>query len=492
MNFKTIIPAISTLFFQSSFTFCQTIEKIIFDSKDSTAGYYLAIQPQSKTIKGVVVLLTSFLPPEALLPETKLHNVASANDILSIVASAKQKLYADSSTTKRITTIVKDVAARFSADAAKFALAGYDEAGNIALRYTELAHENPSVYPIQPKVVFGIDSPVDLFGLWHWAERQIKKNYWPGAVGDARYYLDVMTGENGTIYNNPEAYKKLSPFNRMDETPGNEQYLRNVPVRLYYDTDIEWHLKNRRNSFYDTKMADGAELISRLLLAGNSAAEFIASTQPGLRSNGTRNPNSISIVNEIECVHWIKRSLGIFDHTTWVAPYHLSIPAGWTTEHFSLPPEFAPKITFQGVEDIRFAPGWGDSKSEEHWTYSFLWWLDGSPKVDASILQANLKAYYEGLVSGNIAGVPANKLVPTTVNVKKAATAPGDLETFNASISMFDYHTQQPMTLNCLVHIKECKDQKHTAIYFELSPKPFTHPVWKKMTLVGDSFSCKK
>src|SRR5687768_10609175 len=206
MKIKTRLPIIATLFFLPSFIYCQNIEKIIVDSKDSTDGYYLAIPPQSKNIKGVVVLLTSFMPPESLLPETKLHNVAYVNDILTVVASAKQKLYADSSAIKRLTAILKDVVARFSADPSKFALAGYDEAGNIALRYTELSYENSSMYLVQPKVVFGIDTPVDLFGLWHWAERQIKKNYWPGAVGDAKYYLDVMTKENGTIYNNPENY----------------------------------------------------------------------------------------------------------------------------------------------------------------------------------------------------------------------------------------------------------------------------------------------
>jgi hypothetical protein len=492
MNFKKIFPVIATVFSIPSFIYCQTIEKVIFDSKDSAAGYYLAIQPQSKNIKGVIVLFTSFLTPESLLPETKLHNTASANDILTIVASAKQKLYADSAAVNRMKVILKDVVTRFSADASKFALAGFDEAGNIALRYTELTYENPSFYLVQPKAVFGIETPVDLFGLWHWAERQIKKNYWPGAVGDAKYYLDVMTKENGTIYNSTEAYKKLSPFNRNEDTTGNEQWLQKVPVRLYYDADIEWHLKNRRNSFYDTKMADGSELISRLLLAGNNEAEFIASKQPGLRSSGTRQPNSISIVNEVECIHWIKRSLGIFDHNTWLAPYHLIIPAGWSTERFSLPPEFAPNISYKGVEDIRFAPGWGDSKSDEHWTYSFLWWLEGSPKIDAAVLQTSLKAYYEGLVSGNIAGVPANKLVPTTTSVKKINTAPGDAQTFNGSITMFDYHTQQPMVLNCLIHVKDCKDQKHTAIYFELSPKPMIHPVWKNLNQIGDSFECKK
>ena len=489
MNIKTLFLIIATIISAPHSIYCQNIEKVIFDAKDSADGYYLAIQPQSKDIKGVVVLLTSFMSPESLLPETKLHNVAYTNDILTIVASTKQKLYADSAVSERISSILKDVVARFSPDTSKFALAGYDEAGNIALRYTELTYENPSAYLVQPKAVFGIDSPVDLFGLWHWAERQIKKNYWPGAVGDAKYYLDVMTKENGTIYNNSGKYKKLTPFDRNDETTGNEKYLQNVPVRLYYDTDIEWQLKNRRNSFYDTKMADGSELISRLLLYGNDQAEFVASKQPGLRSDGTRRPNSISIVNEVECIHWIKRSLAIFDPNTSVAPYNLLIPKGWTTEHFTLPPDFAPQLTYKGIEDLRFTPGWGDSKSDEHWTYSFLWWLDGSPKIDASILQTNLKAYYEGLVARNI---PADKIIPTTTNVKKIITGAGDVQTFTATINMLDYHTRQPQVLNCLIHVKECNTQKHTAIYFEVSPKPFAHPLWKKMDFIGDGFECAK
>ena len=366
------------------------------------------------------------MSPESLLPETKLHNVAYANDILTLIASSKQKLYADISAINRISVLLKDAVIRFAVDTSKFVIAGYDEAGNIALRYTELTYEYPSMYLVQPKAVFGIDTPVDLFGLWHWAERQIKKNYWPGTVGDAKYYIDVMTKENGTIYNNPGKYKKLSTFYKDEERTGNERYLQKVPVRLYYDTDIDWQLKNRRNSFYDTKIPDGSELINRLLLSGNNQAEFIVSKQPGLRSNGVRHPNSITIVNEVECIHWIKRCLNIFDVNTWKPPYQLIIPNGWTTEIFSLPPDFAPQIVYKGIEDIRFAPGWEDTKSDEHWTYSYLWWLEGTLVIDAGILQVNLKAYYDGLVARNITGrnIPVNKIVPTTAIVKKIKTAP--------------------------------------------------------------------
>jgi hypothetical protein len=493
MKVKTLL-AISVTLLSLSNLGAQSIEKVTFDGADSTDGYYLAVQPQSKTIKGVMVLLSSFTPPENLLPETKLHNVAYANDILAIFASTKQKLYADSLTVNRINILLKDVATRFAADTSKFVLAGFDEAGNIALRYTELTYESPLVYAVQPKAVFGIDTPVDLFGLWHWAENQIKKNYWPGAVGDAKYYLDVMTKDNGTIYTNAAKYKQLSPFDKDHDTTGNERYLQNIPVRLYYDADIEWQLKNRRNSFYDTKMPDGSELIKRLLLSGNERAELVISRQPGYRSNGVRSPNALSIVDEVDCIHWIKRSLNIFDAHTWQPPYRLMIPAGWTTELFSLPPAFAPQITYKGIEDIRFAPGWEDLKSEEHWTYSFLWWLDGTPAVTVAVLQANLKAYYDGLVAGNITArnIPAAKIVPTTVVVKKIKTAPNDRETYSGTIGMLDYHTAQPMVLNCMIHVKDCGIKTHSAIYFELSPKAFAHAVWKKMDQMGDNFDCEK
>ncbi|MDP9231118.1 MAG: hypothetical protein M3O67_10690 [Bacteroidota bacterium] len=492
MNIRFFSLLIAIIIFLPFIAFCQNIEKVSFDTKDSTAGYYLAIRPQSNQIKGVLVLLSSFMSPESLLPETKLHNVAYANDILTIVTFMNQKLYADSSAVHRINVILKDIATKFSADTSKFALAGYDESGNIALRYTELTYEHPSQFLVQPKAVFGIDTPVDLFGLWHWSERQIKKNYWPGTVGDAKYYLDVMTKENGTIYNNPEKYKRLSPFNKEEQITGNEQYLKNVAVRLYYDTDINWQLKNRRNSFYDTKMPDASELINRLLLLGNTKAEFVASKQPGLRSNGIRHPNSLSIVDEVECIQWVKRSLNIFDANTWIPPYNLAIPKGWGVERFPLPPDFAPQIAYEGVEDLRFAPGWGESTSEEYWSYAYLWWLDGTPKIDAGSLQENLKAYYTGLVSRNIISrkIPANKVVPTNVIIKKVKTIASDIETYSGEIHMLDYMTQQPIILNTLIHIRNCELQNHKTVLFEISPKPFVHSIWQQFNKIGKVFQC--
>lgn len=141
----------------------QHIEKVVFAPEDSSDGYYLAIRPLSNNIKGTLVLFNSFSTPERMLPETRLHNVAFANDLLIIAVSMKQKLYADTVTIKRLNTILEHVTSKYNAEPSKFVLAGYDFAGNIALRYTELTREHPSQFKVHPGAVIAIDSPVDLF-----------------------------------------------------------------------------------------------------------------------------------------------------------------------------------------------------------------------------------------------------------------------------------------------------------------------------------------
>lgn len=176
------------------------------------------------------------------------------------------------------------------------------------------------------------------------------------------------------------------------------------------------------------------------------------------------------------------------------SPYTLTVLPGWRVERIPFPIDFAPQLKYEGVEELRFAPGWDDVNSEEHWSYSFLWWLKGKPEIDAKILQSNLTDYYSGLVARNITkrNIPADKVVPTTAKIKKVKTASNDLETYEGTVSMLDYHTQKPMVLNCKIHVKDSKTPNNTAIYFELSPTPFSHSIWKKLNETGDSFSLKK
>ena len=493
------IPLAAVLLTLSFTASAQYMEKVSFDAGDSTNGYYLAIPPASNSIKGVVVLFCNFRSPENLLPETKLHNVAAASGLLTIYASLGKALVANPATISRIQAVLQHVIAKYGADTSTFVLGGYDLAGSIILRYTELAYEHPSGYAVHPKVVFGINPTVDLSGLYHWCERQIKKNYFPPVVNDGITIKGLMDKEPGALNEHPDQYRELSPFNSAGETPGNEQFLRHVAVRLYYDTDIGWQLKTRRNGYYDTNLPDGAEMINRLLLEGNNKAEFVSSKLPGMRSNGIRNASALSIMDETDCIQWIKAELHILDPNNpmaWAAPYRFIIPDGWRAERAYIPGPFSTHVTIRGIEDIRFPAGWPDAKSEEYWSVAYLLWLDGGQKIDGNVLQSNLKLYYDDLVPGALArrniSMPADKVPLARVMLKKTTPEPDDLETYTGTIDMLDYMAQRPMTLNCLVHVKSCSVQGHIPVFFEISPKPFDHPIWHVLRSMKEKFACEE
>jgi hypothetical protein len=171
--------------------------------------------------------------------------------------------------------------------------------------------------------------------------------------------------------------------------------------------------------------------------------------------------------------------------------YSFSVPKGWQTEKFPLPVSFAPSISYAGFEDIRFAPGWANGSSEEHWSYAFLWWIDGTVQITDTILQNHLNAYYTGLVKTNIRKEGAGKWEPAVAAIKKIATAPGDIETYNGSVTITNYLdlTNPRLVLNCIIHKKTC--HTHTALLFEISPKAVDHIVWSSLHQLNEEFACE-
>src|ERR1043165_6206745 len=80
------------------------------------------------------------------------------------------------------------------------------------------------------------------------------------------------------------------------------------------------------------------------------------------------------------------------DGHTWEASYNLPTPEGWGVERFPIPINFAPEIPYQGIEDIRFTPGWAKVKSAEYWSYAFLWYLEGDIETCPGSINNDLKA----------------------------------------------------------------------------------------------------
>lgn len=289
----------------------QTLQKIVLQPTaiDST-HYYIAVAPPSKPIKGVLVLLPGFgQSAESIFPETKLHNVAYANQILTIALAAGNKIHCDASVEKWLNTVLDDVKNRFRVGSDHFVIGGYSAGGTIAIRYTELCQQKPANFPITPKATFAVDSPLDLVELWHYFDQEIKKDYSPAGVSEAKFIQSIMRKEIGEPSTSTKNYERLSPFLRSNTKLGNEQFLVRTPLRFYEDSDVAWQLKERRRSFFDMNGPVASELLKRLLLAGNTKVEFMMAKQAGYRSNGMRHPHSWSIVDEVELVQWMQQIL---------------------------------------------------------------------------------------------------------------------------------------------------------------------------------------
>lgn len=464
----------------------QNFEKVVFDRADSANDYYLAVRPLFGPVKGVVVFFTWYTGPESIPPETKLHNVASVNGLLTIYASTGQHVAPGALVMERMNRLFTDVMNRYKVESSTFAIGGGDMAGLSVLRYAELAQEHPGQYAIRPKVVFGISAAVDLGGDYRILEREIRRNYPSPSLGDAQILLPMLKKEMGTMEEHAEDYARWTPFDHTLDGPGNERFLAHTPVRLYYDTDIEWRLKARRDSYYDTEVPNGSELIDRLLLAGNDRAEFVAGSRPAIRSNGNRSSFAFSMIDEVDCIRWLMKEL---------RPYDLPVLAGWRGEQYPLPADFAPKMTVRGLEDLRLAPGWGTAGAPDYWTAAAFYWLNAGQKTDEVTLRENIQAYYDGLVVTGAGPVkhhiPVDKLVPTKVQLKVAKTEEGDVTTYMGSIDMLDYMAMKPMRLNLMVHVINCDNRNHIPVLLQFSPKPYDDDTWLQLRQIRREFRCQ-
>lgn len=304
-----IILCFSMLIFKG--ILAQSVKKIVLDKDDERSGYYLAVEPQQEdTIKGVLLLFSGFGQyPESALPETKLHNVASANNILTIFFAGGDKLYVDSITLFKTNRLIQDVLTRYKIAKDKFVLGGYSAGGMLAMRYVELCNEFPNKFAIQPQGIFTVDAPLDIFTIYEQLEQSVRDNLAPLAVEEANRAIGFIKKDFGVPRENVKVYSKLTAFSMNKDYSENEKFLKNTAVRTYHDVDIAWRIINRNQTVHLSNYEVSAELINRLVLMGNKRAEFMQTFKTGYRANGQRHPHSWSIVDEVDLIQWMKKLL---------------------------------------------------------------------------------------------------------------------------------------------------------------------------------------
>jgi hypothetical protein len=167
----------------------------------------------------------------------------------------------------------------------------------------------------------------------------------------------------------------------------------------------------------------------------------------------------------------------------------LSAPDNWISEIIPFPLGFARSIDFVGFEDLRFAPGWSDSTSQEFWAYTFVWYIEKGPAMTESKLTEAFNSYYDGLM-----GVDNHNQADSTNSKRLDKTLCLFVKTddgFVGKMRVYDrFFTKDYMTLNIKVKESFCPKMNKQIIFCDISAMSFDHEVWDTFNDVVLSVEC--
>lgn len=159
-------------------------------------------------------------------------------------------------------------------------------------------------------------------------------------------------------------------------------------------------------------------------------------------------------------------------------------PPDWRAEVIPFPLPFAPGIDLAGVEELRFAPGMYEPDSEDYFTYTFVWSLDGRPDLDARTLENHLLAYYRGLYAA-VSKKADKDLSSFGVRLHQAqvqeGSDPGTARLQGRADWIDPFVTEKPLALNIRARRWHCRTSDRSVVFFSVSPQPHEHAVWRSM-----------
>jgi hypothetical protein len=172
-------------------------------------------------------------------------------------------------------------------------------------------------------------------------------------------------------------------------------------------------------------------------------------------------------------------------------PYQLPTPKGWRTEHFPLPPTFAPDMTWKGAEELRFAPGMFKANAPDFFSYAMLFWLPADAGIDAKTLERELLAYYRGLASA--VSKSKKREVDTkafSLTISEQQGPHRDPERYTGVLKWTEpFATNKSQTLR--LEIEALPSAQHKCLFICASAQPETAAVWKTLHQIRAGCTCR-
>jgi hypothetical protein len=161
------------------------------------------------------------------------------------------------------------------------------------------------------------------------------------------------------------------------------------------------------------------------------------------------------------------------EHTTV-----LTSPEDWKSEIIPFPMGFAREINLVGFEDLRFAPKWSDTTSNQFFSYMFVWYVEADSAFTESRLTNYFNCYYDGLM--NIDFDNERDMLGTNQKDETLCLFVKTEEGFSGKMRVFDrFFSKDYLVLNIKVSEQLCKKSGKKVIRCEISPQAFESELWE-------------
>ena len=164
-------------------------------------------------------------------------------------------------------------------------------------------------------------------------------------------------------------------------------------------------------------------------------------------------------------------------------------PPDWRFERIEFPLPFAPDLKHEGFEELRFAPGMFNAKSDTYFTYIFAMKITNKVVLDASGLKSLLETYFRGLCKAVSEGtdfkIDGSKI---SAKVSEDHFEAEHARHFHVTLQSFDpFVTGKPLTLNLEILTLDLGPSDHR-LFAAVSPKPAEAPIWKLLRSLKKQF----
>jgi hypothetical protein len=259
--------------------------------------------------RGLVVLLPYFGSDANEFQSAKLPELLAKKNVATMAVSAAGYIGDDDLAT--VKALIGEVEGELKIGAGGLVVGGVSAGGTGAVRYAEMCAAGKCDARMTPVAVFSVDAPLDFEGWWNRETLNVKRGDPKSAVEESQGILEALGGVlAGSPTEARAAYREHSPFLASEKDGGNAHLLKDMPVRLYTEPDVNWNIENVGRDYYTMNALDQAAMILELKALGDKRAALITTTGKGYRPTGKRNPHSWTIVDEGNLAEWIEGNLG--------------------------------------------------------------------------------------------------------------------------------------------------------------------------------------